>query len=1218
MLKRLSIFFFLTLFLTSSLTIFAKDMNDNLPGNISRENPVKLNLFDAADDGGFDAVGGKVYLGAQTSLAPAFVRQFYNTETTSRDRQHYTTPGRQIVYAGYYNAGCNYVYMNYTHRSVSGSTTLYFITYGVFEWSTGIWNTIDLGGPVNVSPNGSNTANIAVTPKEGFAVHSYHHGADANSPYYSHISAAAECLATSFQTDTLAGPPNTPNSGVGSNVNTGYCGDDNDILTPYVWPKVDVDTTSDGYVITHAAATEAGGCPSVPTDGIETSSIVYWRKVGTSSDPLSGTWEGPFFMDSVYVISPLVRAHPDNDSVFYVYLKPMYYYTGNTHPCEANGLGHYQITNEVVYMVSDDNGAPGSWSAPIYVTDFASGFENQKTEPAVYDISAMIDPNGVFHLVWSSGNRDSEDECVMYYASKMWHWDNSNNCISVAYDASHPALFVGDVGAWNIPIAKHNISWCDDNLYISFTRFGGHPVGDTSFDAGLGDGINFYQNGDIFVVGSDASGGMGKTWTDGIDLTDTESEDCAAGDCFSEHWPTMAMYSTDSLMIEYIEDKDPGAFGTNDEGTVATDNPVMFLTWPCFSMADVGSNVCLTLSPADPNYPEIALAPSGSSGCTVPFTYQDTIIMQNCGNADLNYTTSSNAAWLTITSGASGNISAGTGPRGADEAGWSGAPGCASPATLVWKANSSALSAGGYTGAITVDIDNAAATDFDITVNLIIACNYYIPEYSTITGGCWTVDVWNTPQAGNGSDNTDGNMRFYTCGEDSTLHPLYTEAFIVGWTEGSTVYCYTDNSDDHMGIQYGRTSARMRALSGLELTTVGSPASGQGHYKSEGYWCTPDSLVKGIINYYIPGNQDTSVIVEKITLWNESGSDLNDFLVGEGIDWDIRRDSNFDQGGVDIARKMVYQLGAGADDSIVAGVSPYFGYDGNFGAAVLPNQDWIYPDTGFNVVDIYNYLTALDGNYSIFSDSNTDLNSVYRFWEGTLGVNDTLELIKIKAVSINGVAGLQTIIDKGIAFIGSNAGIYAAELSEPPGCISLTHTLTSKNATLASFPLEDVNDKPIKWSGVETDPDGWLEITPTQGVTPTSLNISYNATVANGLAEGLYEAHFIITAPAATNSPVDICVELTVTAGGCVGICGDANGDATVNVSDAVYIINYVFVGGGAPVPLACGDANSDGTVNVSDAVYIINYVFVGGGAPDNCSPGSVNWTDGDCCPFQP
>lgn len=89
--------------------------------------------------------------------------------------------------------------------------------------------------------------------------------------------------------------------------------------------------------------------------------------------------------------------------------------------------------------------------------------------------------------------------------------------------------------------------------------------------------------------------------------------------------------------------------------------------------------------------------------------------------------------------------------------------------------------------------------------------------------------------------------------------------------------------------------------------------------------------------------------------------------------------------------------------------------------------------------------------------------------------------------------------------------------------------------------------------------------------------------------------------------------------GPCDGKCGDANGDGSVNVSDAVYVINYVFSGGGAPLPvLACGDANTDGAVNVSDAVYVINYVFSGGGAPGDCSPGDPDWIDGDCCIFSP
>jgi hypothetical protein len=58
-------------------------------------------------------------------------------------------------------------------------------------------------------------------------------------------------------------------------------------------------------------------------------------------------------------------------------------------------------------------------------------------------------------------------------------------------------------------------------------------------------------------------------------------------------------------------------------------------------------------------------------------------------------------------------------------------------------------------------------------------------------------------------------------------------------------------------------------------------------------------------------------------------------------------------------------------------------------------------------------------------------------------------------------------------------------------------------------------------------------------------------------------------------------------------VCGDANGDEAVNVSDAVAIINYVFVYGAAPDPFEAGDANCDGLVNVSDAVGIINYIFI-------------------------
>jgi hypothetical protein len=67
-------------------------------------------------------------------------------------------------------------------------------------------------------------------------------------------------------------------------------------------------------------------------------------------------------------------------------------------------------------------------------------------------------------------------------------------------------------------------------------------------------------------------------------------------------------------------------------------------------------------------------------------------------------------------------------------------------------------------------------------------------------------------------------------------------------------------------------------------------------------------------------------------------------------------------------------------------------------------------------------------------------------------------------------------------------------------------------------------------------------------------------------------------------------------------ICGDANADKKVNVSDAVYLISYIFAGGPEPSPHLAGDANCDNKVNVSDAVYLITYIFAGGPAPcANC-----------------
>lgn len=62
--------------------------------------------------------------------------------------------------------------------------------------------------------------------------------------------------------------------------------------------------------------------------------------------------------------------------------------------------------------------------------------------------------------------------------------------------------------------------------------------------------------------------------------------------------------------------------------------------------------------------------------------------------------------------------------------------------------------------------------------------------------------------------------------------------------------------------------------------------------------------------------------------------------------------------------------------------------------------------------------------------------------------------------------------------------------------------------------------------------------------------------------------------------------------------CGDPNADELVDITDAVYLIAYIFNSGPEPVPYEAGDANCDDLVNVTDAVYLIQYIFSGGAPP--------------------
>lgn len=73
----------------------------------------------------------------------------------------------------------------------------------------------------------------------------------------------------------------------------------------------------------------------------------------------------------------------------------------------------------------------------------------------------------------------------------------------------------------------------------------------------------------------------------------------------------------------------------------------------------------------------------------------------------------------------------------------------------------------------------------------------------------------------------------------------------------------------------------------------------------------------------------------------------------------------------------------------------------------------------------------------------------------------------------------------------------------------------------------------------------------------------------------------------------------------CVDPTGNVNGDALqeVDLSDLIYLVNYLFNGG--PIPDCIEEANVNGdieeNVDLSDLIALVNYLFLGGAAPADC-----------------
>ncbi len=126
------------------------------------------------------------------------------------------------------------------------------------------------------------------------------------------------------------------------------------------------------------------------------------------------------------------------------------------------------------------------------------------------------------------------------------------------------------------------------------------------------------------------------------------------------------------------------------------------------------------------------------------------------------------------------------------------------------------------------------------------------------------------------------------------------------------------------------------------------------------------------------------------------------------------------------------------------------------------------------------------------------------------------------------------------------------------------------------------------------------------------------STTATATSDGVYDCAVTADCATAISDPATVTTELC----GAIMQRGDANNDGTGNIADAIFIINWQFVGGPS-LCMQAMDANDDETVNVADVIYLISYNFTGGPAPQppfpacgiDPTPGALTCDTYTACP---
>ncbi|MCH2364879.1 MAG: PKD domain-containing protein, partial [Planctomycetes bacterium] len=76
---------------------------------------------------------------------------------------------------------------------------------------------------------------------------------------------------------------------------------------------------------------------------------------------------------------------------------------------------------------------------------------------------------------------------------------------------------------------------------------------------------------------------------------------------------------------------------------------------------------------------------------------------------------------------------------------------------------------------------------------------------------------------------------------------------------------------------------------------------------------------------------------------------------------------------------------------------------------------------------------------------------------------------------------------------------------------------------------------------------------------------------------------------------------------------GDSNSDGSINLTDGVIPLIFLFSGGAPPACMDSADANDTGNIEITDAIIIFSWLFTGGAPPAPPTPSSPGYPAEDC-----